>query len=302
MGGKLLSGFGWRRSVFLVTLVGCMLLLFWILPGSWNWWATRGADFTVHFFDVGQGDSAFVQCRRTQAVIDGGPSRAVLQKVGRAMPFTDRRIEYVFLTHPHDDHFFGLFDLLERYEIGHLVITEYTAEQEVGRELIALAERHNIKVLLAEAGDTMQLGGCGEFEVLWPDQRSQPVAENGRDYDNDLSLMLELRSAVGAPLALFTGDIGVEVEYALLDDDALHRTPIMKVPHHGSRYSSSSDFVQAVRPEFAIFPVGENRFGHPSETTLLRYEKLQTKIRRSDFDGDTVFAVSPSDIVELISD
>jgi len=257
-------------------------------PADDRW---RGFYAALHFFDVGQGDSSLVQCGRTQALIDGGPDRSVLQGLGRVMPFTDRRIEYVILSHPHSDHFFGLFAVLERYEVGRLIMTEYSLESEAGRQLADLAVDSGVEVLLAEAGDTMTLGDCGEFEVLWPDDRAEEIAGSGRDYDNDLSLVLEL-SADGRSLALFTGDINAEVEGALLADGSLRQTTILKVPHHGSRYSSTYNFIQKIRPEFAVIQVGQNNFGQPSKTVIHRLNKAGAQVQRTDLDGDLVFDLS----------
>jgi len=277
------------RSVWQLFFVGAVLLLIVYLPETWARPATGGADFTAHFFDVGQGDSSLVQCGRTQALIDGGPSRKVLQKLGRAMPFTDRRIEYVILSHPHHDHIFGLFEVLERYDVQYLIMTEYAAEHADGQELAELAVEYGTEVLLAESGDSIAVGDCGELVALWPDQYSEQVAFDGLDYDNDLSLVLELRDPTGWPLALFTGDINAEVEAALLADGALSGVSILKVPHHGSKHSSHYEFIRAVNPEHAVFQVGNNNYSQPSKTVLLRYEKQGVEISRNDLEGDIVF-------------
>jgi competence protein ComEC len=288
------------RSAILVAAVCLTPVIFWQLPASWNWPETRGAHFTLHFFDIGQGDSSLVQCGHRQALIDGGPSRAILRRLGRSMPFTDRRIEYVFLSHPHDDHFFGLFEVLRRYDVGQLILTEYASEHRHGIALVDLARRMNVPVSIARTGDSIKFGDCGEFRVLWPDARSRQVAESGRDSDNDLSLVMEFRSADGKPLALFTGDIGAEVEADIISNRRLEEVSILKVPHHGSRYSSSVELVRATRPEFAVVSVGENRFGHPSKIVLLRFEKASVKVFRTDESGNVVFRVSSQDGVTSI--
>ncbi len=291
------------RSVFRLRplLIGAVFLSMVFLPATWAWPETHGADSTLHFFAVGQGDSSLVQCGRTQALIDGGPNRAVMRKLGRSMPFTDRRIEYVILSHPDNDHIFGLFEVLERYEIGHLIMSEFAVEHEVGRQLMDLAQGRGTEVLLVETGDTIQLGQCGEFEVLWPDRNSEHLALNGRGYVNDLSLVLEFHANDDRPLALFTGDINAEVEETLVADCALQEVQILKIPHHGSSHSSHYRFLRTLNPEHAVIQVGENNYGQPSKTVLFRLEKIGAQVSRNDTDGDIVFSVQSDGSFALIS-
>jgi competence protein ComEC len=261
---------------------------------------TRGADFTLHFFDVGQGDSALAQCGRTQALIDGGPDRIALGRLGRAMPFTDRRIEYVILSHPHDDHVFGLFAVLERYEVGRLFVSKYVAEVPLGAKLIELARRRGTEIVTVKSGDSIAFGDCGAFKVLWPDGRAEDIIRGESDSANDQSVVLELLTDEKA-LALLTGDISGEVERALLVGDSFGDVPVLKVAHHGSRYSSAAEFVHAVRPEFAVISVGENRYGHPSESTVFRLQANGAQVRRTDLDGNTIFTVQPDGTVNRLS-
>jgi competence protein ComEC len=282
-----------RRSMLLVGLVIFILTLSWLLPRSWNWPKTRGESFILHYFDVGQGDAALVQCGRTQALIDGGPSRSVLRDLGRTMPFTDRQIEYVFLSHPHSDHFFGLFEVLERYQVRYLVLTEHSLENAVGQDLAQLADDRGVTLLPSEAGDIFGLGECGQLKMLWPNKDSGQLAGIGRDWNNDLSQVLELRLADGQPIALFTGDINALSEQELINRQALQPVSLLKVPHHGSRYSSSKPFVQVLAPDYAIISVGENNYSQPGSIVLLRYAASDVTVLRTDQQDAIDFALSP---------
>lgn len=282
--------------MYCLTTVLVFFALAVVFPKSWPAMETRGSDFTVHFFDVGQGDSSLLQCGSVQVLTDGGPSRAVLRKLGRAMPFTDRNIEYVFLSHPHSDHVFGLFEVLERYEVDYLFISEFTLESFYGRELVRLATRLGVGIRYVQAGDSVQVGDCGNMEVLWPTKQGQQVALAGIDYENDLSLVTSFNAAGDGGSIMFTGDINDTVEKELSNIAAPRKIDILKVPHHGSRHSSSPSFLRVISPEYAVFQVGENRYGQPSKTILLRYEKIGSRIFRNDRDGDIVLDLSGGDV------
>ncbi|OIO51969.1 hypothetical protein COY93_03365 [Candidatus Uhrbacteria bacterium CG_4_10_14_0_8_um_filter_58_22] len=263
------------------------------LPLVWSWPANHGAHFTLHVFDVGQGDSSLVQCGRVQALVDGGPDRQALSGLGRSMPFTDRRIEYVFLSHPHDDHVFGLFAALERYEVGRLVVSPYAVDLPLGQELLALAVERGVPMTVAEAGDSFTLGDCGELTVLWPDGRVEEEIRGSRDRTNDLSLVLELRDRAGQDqtgvLALLMGDAGFLVEDQLVARGVIGPTSVLKVGHHGSRYSTGTEFIRAAAPKSVVISVGENDYGHPSQITLQRLGSFADRIFRTDRDGTVVF-------------
>ncbi|MFH2063487.1 MAG: MBL fold metallo-hydrolase [bacterium] len=268
-------------------------LLLLLLPILWSRPATGGANFTLQAFDVGQGDSSLMQCGRTQALIDGGPDRTVLARLGRSMPFTDTTIEYVFLTHPHDDHLFGLFAVLERYEVGALVVSEYVEELELGRELVDLADELEVPVVTARSGDTFAVGDCGRLEVLWPVAGADRLTRGSRDEVNDRSLVLQLDGADGEPQALLTGDAGTTVEDWLVENGRLEPIRILKVGHHGSRYSTETDFLRAVDPDEAVIPVGENAYGHPARIILDRLDVFGIQTWRTDHDGTAIFDLDP---------
>jgi competence protein ComEC len=280
------------RIIFWILLIILFFMTFVYLPVIWNWPATRGANFTVHFFDVGQGDSELVQCGNAQVLIDGGPNRTVLQRLGRVMPFTDRRIENVILSHPHADHIFGLFAVMERYQVGRLVVSDFVVKSELGAELIRLARARGIAVITVKTGDKIEVGDCGELTVLWSGIEANKKI-NGADDEptNDQSLVLQLRRHEALSLlVLFTGDISGTVENLLLANHVLQPTMILKVPHHGSRYSSISEFIAAVQPQYAIIEVGENNYSQPSATILNRFQTLKIRLQRTDKNGTVSFS------------
>ncbi len=242
-------------------------------------------DVTVDVFAIGQGDATLVQEGMTQTVIYGGPDGSVLSKLGEAMPFFDRTIEFLVITHPHEDHFGGVIDILERYEVQTVIIPDPNGEGHQYARLVLAWERAGADVIVVRRGDTIRMSTTTYFDVMWPD--------DGRyDDPNDASVVLRL-SVKDMPVAYFTGDISAHMEREVQDWE---HVPLLKVSHHGSRTSSSPEFITTVRPEFATISVGRNRYGHPSQVVLSRLRRIGARVFRTDQDGDVRFMFSDTGI------
>lgn len=237
----------------------------------------------VAFLDVGQGDAIFVTTPAgEQILVDGGPSpTALLGSLGKQMPFWDRSIDLLILTHPDSDHLNGLPDLLERYRVG-LVLQAAGLEEdgpayEQWRELIA---RQGIPLQGVSAGARIETGDGLTLEVLNP-----PVgAEGGKMNDNDSSVVVRLVS--GRVSFLLTGDAGEQAEGWMLSSGRSLGSVVLKVSHHGSDGASSTPFLEAVRPQLAVISVGEgNRFGHPAPGVLERLGAVGAQVFRTDEQG-----------------
>lgn len=264
---------------------------------AWNWPDER---LRVVVCDVEQGDSSLIFRSFSQVVIDGGPSDALLACVGRHLPFWDRKIEVVVLTHPQLDHYGGLVELLRRYQVGLLVANGMTSDADSFGELVELVRGHGVKVFVPERGDRLKIGGY-ELEVLWPEDEVGSVqawqeeettsaysAQNlGIEDPNQASVVVEM--TYGEFKGLFTGDISTVEEEVMVEKRVLEPVSVLKVAHHGSKYSSSSEFLERVVPRVAVVSVGaRNRFGHPAKETLERLEAEGTEVRRTDQEGDVV--------------
>lgn len=267
------------------------------------------------FCDVGQGDATLITYRATQILIDGGPNNRVLDCLSKNMPFWDRTIEMIILTHPEADHFTGLIDVVKRYSISQFVINSI-ANDSAGfwkfREEV-LAKR--AAIYSPQAGDKLKIGRL-EFLVLWPKQKLgnplvwhlpaetdkekikhlrggiAPAAHLGGEISevlgaaysgdvNETSIVLQL--SFGNFDTLLTGDIISKVEDKLGD---LPQLEVLKIAHHGSKYSSSADFLEAAKPKLAVISVGRNPFGHPTQEVIERLSNLAIKFLRTDQDGE----------------
>lgn len=248
------------------TAVGLALFSIALLPAS----CRDGGCLEVSFLDVGQGDAALISQGSTQVLIDGGPSpRALMQALGRSMPFFDRTIELVVLTHPHSDHLNGLVELFKRYDIKQVLYPEQLKpapgyESAAFREWLELVDEKQIPLHAARAGQYFDLGPA-RFTVLSPGPELYPVPAG--DVDNNC-IVLELEA--GRFNFLFTGDLMRQGELELVLDRMLGQTTVLKVGHHGSDTSSSSEFLSVIRPGAAVISVGENEYGHPHDTVIQR--------------------------------
>ena len=220
----------------------------------------------VVFEDVDNGDSVLiVSPSGRQVLVDGGPGgQNATRLLGSAMPFWDRSLDMVVLTHGHADHLTGLLDVLRRYDVGHIMEREasYATPGYVGWRH-AVGDEGAV-VTPARTGHVIDLGDGVVIEVLHPPEALMTGTES--DVNN---ASIVLRVVYGDVSFLLTGDIFVEAEREILSRGVDVQSTVLKIPHHGSRSSSSREFIEQVTPSVAVISVGaDNRFGHPHVETL----------------------------------
>lgn len=260
---------------------GVLLLLFVAALGWRELSLLPDGRLHLYFLDIGQGDSALIVTPHGRRIlIDGGPDWTALRHLGDLLPFFDRRIDVMVLTHPHQDHLASFPEILKRYPVGSFLMagTPYT----LGRyqaTLDELAVRH-VAVLGPDARDIAVESGV-TLRVLWP-----PPGTFGAQVKNvNIASMVTMLEYHGRR-ALFTGDIEEVTERELVRLKADLRADILKVPHHGSRGSSSAPFLNAVGMTTAVISSGSgNTFGHPRPEALERLAAAGAVIRRTDREG-----------------
>ena len=268
------------------TLVGLVALVIGIV---WQW-----PDGNVHMVacDVGQGDGILIWKGSVQAVVDGGPDNKIIDCLSRFVPFWDRTIELVVLTHPEADHMTGLVQVLDRYRVNQLVTGNVAKDTQVFRMFKEKVVENQVPVHIAVAGEQIRVNGL-EFRVVNPQRIEDERVLGARLMDegiNEVSVVVKLE--YGKFGALLTGDIGSDTERVLLNSGANLLSNVLKVGHHGSRFSSSEEFLEAVKPAVALVSVGKNRYGHPTSEALERLKSVGARILRTDEEGD----------IEIISD
>lgn len=248
-------------------------------------------DLKIYFIDVGQGDSTFIVTPNNKTIlIDGGGSISSDFDVGKRilLPYIlDRgfsKIDYIFISHFDQDHVAGLFEILEELKIEKVYISKQIEKTENYEKFIKIVKKKKINVHEVKAGNRIQIEKNLYFDILWPieDQITTNVLNN-----NAIVCNLHYKNFS----MLFTGDIEEISEKQILklysDSKKLLKTDILKVAHHGSKTSSTSEFLNAVKAKFAVIGVGKNNnFGHPSQQVIQRLQESGVKVYRTDENGE----------------
>lgn len=275
--------------LFLITILLWLMVLIW-------------PDKNLHliFCDVGQGDATLITYKQTQILIDGGPDNKVLNCLSEHLPFWDRKIEMVILTHPEKDHFGGLIDVIKRYNVRYFVVNSLVNDKLSFWEFYQAVLAEKAPVYSPKVGEKIRVGPM-DFLVLWPKEKlgdsriwekaiyegatfiQGGTLENSGEL-NETSIVLQL--SFGHFQALFTGDIPSRIEKEIIEDFHTEPVEVLKVAHHGSKNSTSEEFLENIKPKLAVISVGKNRFGHPTPEVLERLFKNQIKTLRTDKNKD----------------
>ncbi len=243
--------------------------------------ANMDSRLHVAFLDVGQGDSILIRTPSHHSVlIDGGPSATRLNvELGKRLPFWDHKIDLVISTQPHSDHLTGLVDIMRRYDVQSIVGCSAKYDSSTYREWRSLIEDYGICYRSACAGQRIILEDDVYLDVVNP--QLQAMSGTSSDVDNN---GVVLRLVFDQISFLFTADIRHEAERRLIDLGYSLKSDVLKVAHHGSNTSSTTEFITAVNPSLAVISVEEdNRFSHPDEEVLSRLDGI--RVMRTDEHG-----------------
>ena len=260
-----------------------VITIFILLLGNFFVWqstATRTVIKTEYYFlDVGQGDSELLYLPDgIKVLIDAGNNDgAVVRELEKILPMNDRYIDIAVMTHPQRDHSGGIINLLDSYEFGLLIDNGREGTTKTYDLLREKIKSKKVKTISVTAGDRILYGDI-VMNVLNPTKRSRQAKELN---DGCIVLLVEDRTT----RSLFTCDIGTGIENVLRSTYDIH-AQILKVPHHGSRFSSSKAFITAVKPIIAVIEVGDrNSYGHPTKETLAQLSAVGATILRTDKNG-----------------
>jgi competence protein ComEC len=293
---KITSSMSFKFKPLLI-ITSTLLALVLLFSAFWYFYHPQ-KNLEVDFLNVGQGDSALIKTPAGQNIlVDGGPDGSVIKELGKVLPWWDKKIDLMILTHPHDDHVAGLTDVIKRYAVGKILYTGAAHNSPNYLAWLEAVRDKKIPVVIIDHPQEINLNGeitseqvassSGQeskkcvLAILYPRESFL-----NKQFDNlNLSSMV-FKLIYGENKFLFVGDAEVPVEQELLKAKINLSADVLKVGHHGSDTASSEDFLKAVLPRIAVISVGMgNSFSHPSLRTIKKLERINAKIFRTDLDG-----------------
>ena len=261
-----------------------LTIIFMVLAGAFELFQGTVAitpieDLKVHFLDVGQGDSIFIELPTNETIlIDASIKDASNKIINYLREENVSKIDYVFATHPHSDHIGGMSAVIKAFDIGQIYMPKAVTTTKTYENLLLTIKDKNLKIKAAKAGNTIIDTDDLKLVVLAPNQDSYESLNN---YSIVLKLTYKEKSF------LFMGDAETLSEKEITGDV---EADVLKVGHHGSRTSTSQAFLNKVNPSYAVISVGlNNDYKHPHQEVLDRLEKKNIKIYRTDQNGDIMF-------------
>lgn len=277
----------WRAYLLLVSLG---LVIFFCY---WQYFENKKYHFSVVFFDVGQGDSALINFSNgKKMLVDCGINGNILSKLGSRLPFYDRTIDYLVVTHPDLDHYGGCIDVLKRYQVKNIIENGIQKPSDnFWLSWNSVAKNEGAVRSVIDEPRVSLVFGQEKVDFFKPDSKFLPSEDGG---GNNGSLVFTLRTPQHS--FIFSGDAEVLLELALIKtfcpsgliSCGSFRADYLKVGHHGSDSSTGDEWLEVVRPKTAIVSVGKNKFGHPSLRVMRKLERMGIGIWRTDDKGDII--------------
>lgn len=245
------------------------------------------SDLQIYYFDVGQADSILILNNDTAMLIDAGNNAdgpLLVDYIKNKLKIN--KIDIVVGTHPHEDHIGGIDDIINNFDIEDIYLPEVITTTKTFEDMITAIENKDLAISIPEIGEKFKLGEA-DFEVIY----------TGTD-DKDLNATsIIINMLYGEKTYLFTGDTTEEVEDTILNQNI--DIDVLKVAHHGSRYSSSYEFLKIATPEYAIVSVGEeNSYEHPHQEAINRIKKHTNNIYMTK-DVGTILLTSDGKEIEI---
>lgn len=249
----------------------------------------------ITFCDVGQGDAILIRTPDgLDILVDGGPDGKILDCLSSHMPFFDKTLELVILTHPHFDHFQGLFSVIKSYKISSFAAENLSNTAISYQEFVKLMQSKNIKTQYIYQNDLISLSDSLSIKIVGPSKeflnRTSPnnLISDSSEFGSIESLITYHDFSI-----LLTGDSESQELIDAINDTSLHYVSVLQVPHHGSKTGINETILQKIQPKLSVISVGaNNRYHHPNPSIIDILTKQKIPIKRTDVNGD----------VEIVSD
>lgn len=235
--------------------------------------------FQMTFLNIGQGDSILIKTpNNSYGLIDTGPNSNVVDELRETMPLFKRSLDFVLLTHPDEDHVGGFLDVANSYNIKNLFVNKFNKETGSYKKILDWAFESDIKTFSIDLDNDFEIDQVS-FDTIWPiDFTKTYQSENTNE--ESISQILEFKDLQ----VYLGGDLG-ENELLSLKNSKNPNIDVLKVGHHGSRYSSNLEFLGQTTPSIAIINVGKNSYGHPSREAIENFKSLNIQTLRTDMNG-----------------
>lgn len=296
---------GKQKYIIQIILIGISLFIVAFFAESRK---VGNGKLQAVFCNVGQGDAIYLKTPKgSDILIDGGPDEKVLQCLAGRMPFWDKTLELVVVSHPQADHITGLIPVFNRYRIKNIILgsgNKMLTSEFV--ELKKIIKEQNITTKYPLSGQKIEFEDGVTIDILWPEKKwlaDRLFDQNGRIlgasvgslsnshqkyvFNGDLnSSSLILLVKYHNFKVLLTGDADNKVQELMLKNANFFQVDVLKVPHHGSKNALLDDFLIKIDPKIAIISVGKNSFGHPSKEIETKFYQKKIRLMRTDKEGE----------------
>ncbi len=274
-----------KSIVFVVIAVFSLVGMFF-----WQWFVFSDGRLHVVFCNVGQGDAIYIRTPKGfDMLVDGGSSNAVLSCLSRHMPFWDRTIDIVLLTHPHADHMAGFPQVFKEYKVNHFVTENLENDTDIFKLVMDTVAQQKIPKRFVVAGNRIKMPDGVSFSIVGPSADFlEQTSPGGKIGESAEFASVETLVSYGNFKLLLTGDS----QAGELEEGIESPVDVLQAPHHGSKTGLNDKIIEAARPGLVVISVGKNKYGHPSPQTIKILEDSKVKILRTDEKGD----------IEVVSD
>jgi competence protein ComEC len=246
---------------------------------------------TIHFIDVGQGDSILIQYKYKNILIDAGPKESSSALLNYLKKYRIKDFKYVLATHPHEDHIGAMDKIIDQYPIAAFYAPKLTTNTKTFNSMISSLHNKSIKIHTAASGVTLNFDEALQCTFIAP---------NNTDYKDLNNYSAVLKIVFKNTSFLFMGDAQNQSEEEILNQNYNLQSNVIKIGHHGSRTSSSESFIKTVNPSIAVISCGaSNDFGHPHKPTLSLLKTLNIKLYRTDKNGSIILTSDGKKIKSL---
>ena len=276
-----------KKLRIIIAAAGLVISMAVCISGYFYYLFIDEDEIQVHFINAGQGDAALILTKSSSILIDCGTIDAG-EKVAAYVGLRTDTVDYMILSHPHEDHIGGARYVFDKVNIRNVIMPDFAADSLCFDKLIDSIEKENCNVYPANRGDVYSIDGVN-MEILSPSENM--------DYDDANNVSVVMKVTYRNTSFLFMGDAEKDIENDILANELDVRCNVLKAGHHGSSTSSTDSFIKEVSPDIAVISCGwGNSYGHPHRETIETFKKYGVEVLRTDI-LDSIVLVSDGNTV-----